>query len=92
MSETKCVSKEPLSLKPCGNSYISRLESMCLTTLEAMMCSITLHQMHVKEIGLYLAAVNSPISLLNIDGTLAEFHKRQSTGLNGAFKKNWLPF
>ena len=32
-------------------SYISPLVSKCLTTLEAIMCSITLHKIHVRELG-----------------------------------------
>ena len=52
MSDTNCVSQERLSLKPCCKSYISPFESRCLTKFEAMMCSMTLHRIHVREIGL----------------------------------------
>ena len=52
MSDTNCVSQERLSLKPCCKSNISPFESMCLTKFEAMMCSMTLHKIHVREIGL----------------------------------------
>ena len=52
MSETKCALQDRLSLKPCFKSYISLFESRCLAKLEAMMCSIILHTIHVREIGL----------------------------------------
>ena len=49
MRDTDCVSQEGLSLKPSCKSYISPFESRCLTTFEAMMCSMTLHKIHVKK-------------------------------------------
>ena len=52
MSDTNCVSQERLSLKPCCKSYIGPFESRCLTKFEALMCSMTLHTIHVREIGL----------------------------------------
>ena len=51
MSDTNWVSQERLSLKPCCRSYISPLVSRCLTTFDAIMCSITLHKIHVREMG-----------------------------------------
>ena len=52
MSDTNCVSQERPSLQSCCKSYISPFESRCLTRYEAMMCSMTLHKIHVREIGL----------------------------------------
>ena len=49
--ETDWVSQERLSIKPCCRSYISLFEFRCLTTLVAIMCSSTLHMMHVRELG-----------------------------------------
>ena len=51
ISETNWVSQERLSWKPCCRLYISLFEFRCLTTLEAIMCSSTLHKMHVREMG-----------------------------------------
>ena len=58
MSESNCVSQERLSLKPCGKSYINLFEPKCLTTFEAMVCSVTLNKIHVREMGRYLAAAD----------------------------------
>lgn len=54
--EANCVSQKHLSLKPCCNSYIRSLLSRCFTTLEAMRYPVTLHKIHVMEIGRQLAA------------------------------------
>ena len=48
--EANCVSQERISLKPCCRSYIRQLVSRCFARFEAMMCSITLHKIHVREI------------------------------------------
>ena len=51
ISETSWVSQERLSRKPCCRSYISLFKFRCLTTLEPIMCSRTLHKMHVRGMG-----------------------------------------
>ena len=46
------VSHERFSRNPCWSSYRILCLFRCLERLEAIMCSITLHKIHVKEMGL----------------------------------------
>ena len=61
------------SRKLCCRSYINLFEFRCVTTVEAIMCLSTLHKMHVREMGIYLAAADLSL-FLYMGETLAEFH------------------
>ena len=69
MIEINWVSQERLSLKSCCRSYISPLVSRCLTTFDVIMYTITLHKIHVREMGRLIFS-----HFLNMGETMAEFH------------------
>ena len=86
ISETNWVSQEHLSQKLCCRSYISLFEFRCLTTLEAIICSSTLHKMHVRErVGNLQQLIRH--LFLYMGETLAEFHIC-GTGLDSIERSN----
>ena len=52
MKSTSCVSQERAFLKPCWRLYNILLFSRCDMMLLVIICSISLQQMHVNDVGL----------------------------------------